>query len=214
MLTRTLGVAVLAAAVGLVPAAALGAPSAHLMVPHSAFFSLETHQDVLMDPQVFVAAPGAPASTGPRGIPIAAGERSALMTDDPQVPLLNAQGRALGVTAGTWFGGRGTIVFDPAEAHPRIAAAFAGLVPNGVYSLFEVTFGPSSNTFAPLDGTGRTNTFTANADGNGSIDVVAPAPLTHANGVVLVWHSDGTAHGTDRGQAGVTAHHQLIYRVP
>jgi hypothetical protein len=31
---------------------------------------------------------------------------------------------------------------------------------------------------------------------------------------LLVYHSDGVDHGQQRGQIGVTAHHQLIIRVP
>jgi hypothetical protein len=38
--------------------------------------------------------------------------------------------------------------------------------------------------------------------------------LTGANAVLLVYHSDGRTHGTSRGQLGVTAHHQLIAKVP
>ena len=42
--------------------------------------------------------------------------------------------------------------------------------------------------------------------------VTAPQLLTHANAVLLVYHSDKTFHGDQRGEIGVTAHHQLIAR--
>jgi hypothetical protein len=44
--------------------------------------------------------------------------------------------------------------------------------------------------------------------------MVAPGPIAHAEGVLLVYHSDDTDHGTERGQIGLNAHHQLIVRVP
>jgi hypothetical protein len=31
---------------------------------------------------------------------------------------------------------------------------------------------------------------------------------------VLIYHSDGQTHGASRGQLGVTAHHELIARLP
>ncbi len=205
----------LAAVFALGTAAASAAPVPHSMVPHAAFFSLETHQDALVDPQMFVAAPGSAGGAGLQGIVAAPNYRPALMTDNPDAPACNAQGRLLGFDLGRWFGARGTVNFDPAETKPRIATAFAGLVPGGVYSLFENTFGADGAvTFAPLDGTGTKNTFTADAQGYGGLLLTAPAPLTHANAILLVYHSDGTAHGMQRGEPGIDAHHQLIYRVP
>jgi hypothetical protein len=44
--------------------------------------------------------------------------------------------------------------------------------------------------------------------------VTTPTMLTRANAVLLVYHTDGQAHGLSRGVPGVTAHHQLIARVP
>lgn len=212
-LARTLGV--LFAAFTLTAAAASAAPSPHSMVPHAAFFSLETRQDVFVDPQMFVAQAGRPGGPGLQGVVAAPNTRTALMTDDPDAAALNAEGKSLGFTLGRWFGARGTLNFDAGENRPRIATAFAGLVPGGVYSLFENTFAADGGvSFAPLDGTGNANTFTADAQGNAALLVTAPAPLTHANAILLVYHSDGSAHGADRGRIGIDAHHQLIYRIP
>lgn len=38
--------------------------------------------------------------------------------------------------------------------------------------------------------------------------------MTHAEGLLLIYHSDGRDHGVQRGKIGVDAHHQLIVRVP
>lgn len=213
MLKRMLGV--LIAVIPFVPLVASAAPIPQSMVPHAAFFSLETRQDTFIDPQIFVPAQGRPGGAGLQNIVAVAGYRNALMTDDPDAQAYNAQGKALGFTLGRWFGARGTVNFDPSDKKPRIATAFAGLVPNGVYSLFEATFAADgTTTFAPLDGAGTANTFTADAQGNGGMLLTAASQLTHANAIVLVYHSDGSAHGTDRGVPGITAHHQLIYRLP
>ena len=209
---RMLGI--LIAVFSVAPVVASAAPAAHSMVPFAAGFALGTRQDVFVDPQMFVAAPGRAGGPGLQSIVASAGYRNALMDDDPDAQACNAQGKALGFTLGQWFGARGTVNFDAAESKPRIATAFAGLIPGGVYSLFTVTFAADgSNTWAPLDGTGTANTFTADAQGHGGILVTAPAPLTHDNAIMLVYHSDRTAHGMDRGAPGVTAHSQLIYRV-
>jgi len=44
------------------------------------------------------------------------------------------------------------------------------------------------------------------------VTLTAPQMLTHANAVLLVYHSDKTFHGDQRGEIGVTAHHQLFAR--
>jgi hypothetical protein len=94
-----------------------------------------------------------------------------------------------------------------------VTASFSRLIPGGVYSLFVATFRPTGNTFAPLDGRGLHN-FAALSDGTARASVYTPYHLAHANAVLLVYHSDGRAHGMSRGEPGVTAHHQLIARLP
>lgn len=185
----------------------------HAFVEHGAFFSLESHQPQLIDPQVFVARADAPAGTGPQDIVHVAGYRPALFTDNAASPAFTADGRPLGVSLGAWLGARGTLVIDMSlPASPRIRATFNGLIPRGVYSLFENHFSESGVTSTPLDGFGTNNTFTADPQGRGDITVSLRGPLTHAQAVLLVYHSDGAAHGMQRGQPGIDVHHQLIYR--
>ena len=85
---------------------------------------------------------------------------------------------------------------------------------NGRYSLFENHFGAAGATFTPLDGAGTANSFTASSDGTAQAELTIPGAITHAEGILLVYHSDGTDHGMLRGEIGVNAHHQLIVRVP
>jgi hypothetical protein len=185
----------------------------HAFVTGAEQTALETHADQLADPQVFVRQDGAAAVTGAQGIAHAAGLRSALMTDDPVTPAFNAQGKPLGFSLGSWFGARATMVYDPASAKPQVAMGFAGLSPGAVYSVFERRGGAASAGFAPLDATGTRTTFTADAQGNAALQLTLGAPLLPGNTIVVIYHSDGTAHGTDPGQPGITSHAQLMYRL-
>lgn len=184
---------------------------------HGTFFSSETHQPGAIDPQVFVQMPGALGGPGPQDIPHAAGLVPAPLSAPPDTLLYNAEGKPLGTTLGRWLTASGTGSVTPANdrAHAdRVSVSFTGLIPGGLYSLFEVTFRPSGNTFAPIDGSGLRHNFVALGDGTARATVLTPAPLTHSNAVLLVYHSDGRTHGRSRGTPGVTAHHQLIAPIP
>jgi hypothetical protein len=145
----------------------------------------------------------------------AAGIRPAFGVDDPNVQLVNAQGKALGLTLGAWFGARGEVKLSPLDSGgTSMTYALSGLVPRGVYSFFENHFSSEGVTFTPLDGSAEHNTFTASRRGTASGSILIPGSVTHSEGILVVYHSDGVTHGMDRGQIGVNAHHQLIIRVP
>ena len=181
---------------------------------HAWFFSHETHQVPPIDPQVFVVDPAAAGAVGPQGIRHAAGFRPAPMFGPHDIGIYNAHGKPLGFTLAAWFAGFGLVRITPAGAGSMVACRFRHLRPNGVYSLFENHFDRKPVGFTPLDGAGRAINFLADANGDATIVVRTPAPLTHANAVLLVYHSDNKAHGMSRGEIGVTAHHQLIARLP
>lgn len=182
-------------------------------VLHASFFSVETKQPTLLDPQVFVQEAGATAGAGPQGIQHSAGLRPAHLMDPPGTPLFGATGKPLGITLGQWSVAHGSVEIAPPQGgKSRATTRLAALIPNARYSLFENTFSPAGVTFKPLDGTGTSNSFTAGAGGTATLTIDAPGALTHENAVLLVYHSDGVDHGLSRGQVGVTAHHQLIAR--
>lgn len=182
---------------------------------HAGFFSKETKQATPIDPQVFVRAPGTPAGTGPQGIHHAAGYRPAPLSDAPGTSLYNADGKPLGFTLGAWLGASGqTAITRLPQGGAEVTARFAGLRPSGVYSLFENHFDRRPVGFTPLDGSGKSNSFSAKPNGTAEISVRVPAVPTNANAVLLVYHSDGRTYGSSRGQPGVAAHHQLIAPVP
>lgn len=184
-------------------------------VGHGAFFSRETHQATPIDPQVFVRSAGALAGVGPQKIEHAAGFSPVKLADGPSTPLYTAAGLPLHFTLRQWLGARGVAHVDAiGDGRYRVSTAFEGLMPNAHYSVFKVTFAPSGNAFAPLDGKGVANSFVATEHGSAKVTVIAPAPLTHDNAIVLVYHSDVKDHGMSRGVPGVNAHHQLVAKLP
>ena len=181
---------------------------------HAVFFSDETHQVKPLDPHAFVKDASAPAAVGPQNIPHAASFRPALVAGPLDVEAFNAQGKSLGFTVADWFAAKGSVHIKPSGDGAKIACRFTQLRPNGVYSLFENHFDQEPIGFTPSDGTGKGNSFTADANGSATISLLSPRPLTHDSAVLLVYHSDNTAHDTERGEIGVTAHHQIIVRIP
>lgn len=209
-----------ASMVGLVPLAmSRGAAAAQTgldlrFILHAVFFSDETHQAKPLDPHAFVKDAAAPAAVGPQNIPHAAGFRPALVAGPLDVEAFNAQGKSLGFTLADWFAAKGSVKITPTGTGAKIDCQFTQLRPNGIYSLFENHFDQKPIGFTPSDGTGQSNSFTADANGSAAISLVSPRPLTHDNAVLLVYHSDNQTHGEQRGEIGVAAHHQIIVRIP
>lgn len=182
---------------------------------HAAFFSAEVKLPATLDPQVFVLDDSAHASVGPQGIAHVAGIRNAHVADAPSLPIYDAQHRPLHMTLGEWLGARGEVTLTPvADGKETVVVRLAGLKPQGLYSLFENHFDQQPVGFTPLDGSAHDNTFRANVDGNAVVTVTSPNVLTHANAVLVVYHSDDVDHGMERGPIGVLAHHQLLARLP
>ena len=181
-------------------------------VTHAAFFSKETNQPKRLDPQVFVRDSAAPAAVGPQGIEHVAGVRSVLIDSDAKSTLvMNAKDEPLGFNLGQWLGAKGSAtITSVADGKAKITASFDGLRLDGHYSLFENHFDQKPVGFTPLDGTGEHNNFIADKSGRAKTTVTAPSMLTKVNAILLVYHSDGKDHGTERGPIGITAHHQLI----
>ena len=206
----------IAVALTLVGTAAIEAADSQQLTfkKHAAFFSSETKQPKPVDPHVFVQDPTSPAATGPQNIQHIAGVRPAFIEQDPETtPLFNAKGESLGFDFGQWLGADGKVTITPSEnGKAKISAQFSKLRPGGSYSLFENHFDQQPVGFTPLDGAGKANNFVADKKGAARVTVTAPQMLTHANAVLLVYHSDKTFHGDQRGEIGVTAHHQPIAR--
>ncbi len=181
---------------------------------HAVFFSNELHLAQPLDPHAFVRDASAQAAVGPQNIPHAAGFRPALVAGPFDVEAFNAQGKSLGFTLADWLAAKGSVKIAPTGTGAKIDCQFTQLRPNGVYSLFENHFDQKPIGFTPSDGAGKGNSFTADTNGSATISLLSPRPLTHDNAVLLVYHSDNQTHGEQRGEIGVTAHHQIIVRIP
>ncbi len=203
-------------ATAVVPASSVAAEPLHLeFVTHASFFSQETKQATPLDPQVFVRDPNAAQGLGPQGINHVKDFRTLLLGDPAETKLYSATGEPLGFTAGKWLAASGRVTITPdSKGGAEVTAMLEGLKAGGVYSLFENHFDTKPISFTPLDGVGTRNSFTAKRDGSATVTVHAPEVPTGVNAVLLVYHSDGKPHGESRGEVGVTAHHQLIAKVP
>jgi hypothetical protein len=191
------------------------APQSLPFVTHAEFFSQATRRTPVIDPQIFIKQEALPEATGAQGIEHVAGERPAQLDDVPELPVLNARGKPLGFTLGRWFAATGSVSFESLDTGgQRISVKFENLLPFGLYSLFRIAFTPAGAVFTPLDGTGTSNSFSAGAEGGAHLSIVANQPLAPGDAIVLVFHSDGRQHGDSRGELGVTAHQQLIVRLP
>lgn len=180
---------------------------------HMDFFSHESHLAQVIDPQMFTSAPGAAAGTGPQGVVHVAGYAPVSESATPTTPLFNADGVALGVTLGEWEAASGTVTLTCSSGADTVAAHLAHLIPGGVYSLFVVHLHAAANAarFTPL---GSTNTATSASDGALTITSKVAPCLSSGEAVLVVWHSDGSAHGASPGLIGVTQHNNLIAALP
>jgi hypothetical protein len=184
-------------------------------VTHAAYFSKEVALPSMLDPQVFVLDESEPAGRHWQGIEHVKGVRNARDNDAAGTAIYNAKGASLGMTLGQWLHAGGTVTLTPDSGdREEVSMALHNLKPGGHYSVFENHFDQQPTGFTPLDGTGTENSFVADANGAAMVKLSAPEQMTHQNAVLVVYHSDGTPHGSERGAIGETAHHQLIARVP
>lgn len=176
---------------------------------HMDFFSKETQQPAIIDPQMFVVTPGASAGTGPQNIPHAAGVAPVQATAPDSTSLLDAQGKSLDVTLGSWKAATGQATLTCQTDREMLSARFNKLVPDASYSLFDVHLSvQGAGRFTPLT---TSNSFRSGADGAGQLTVSGISPcLGSDDAVLLVWNSDGKPHGASLGSLGVDAHNQLI----
>lgn len=209
---------ILIGAVSLLSGLARAQTSPALTLPfetHAAYFTREVASPTILDPQVFVHDKNAQAERHWQGIAHVAGVRNAHADDPAGSDLYTATGASLGMSAGQWFGAGGTVTLAPrADGREDVTVVLHGLKPGGEFSLFENHFDQKPTGFTPVDGTGNGNSFVADSGGSARVTLVAPAQMTHANAVLVVYHSDNETHGSERGTIGETAHHQLIARLP
>jgi hypothetical protein len=178
---------------------------------YASYFSSRLQIVPPLDPQVFVSDPSVlVGGIGLQNIEHIAGLR-ALKLDDPDLPLLTAEGVRMGVTSKRWIAAGGTgSVADLGDGAQRVALAFENLVVFGSYTLFKHVVGASGLALVPLDGTGRESAFTADAAGSAKLEIRTPQALDPNGAITLVYNSDGKTHREAPGPIGLTAHDHLI----
>jgi len=159
---------------------------------------------------------------------------------DPSTPLISDLGREpvvapndQQVTWGAWSGVDGSIAVTCVEEGTRIELELSGLIPHGVYTIWNVTFEPPGFTgefdapglpanvkaFGPAGPSdGHRSMFLASADGESSFAVTTPPGALGTTGsipacaleefewhVVGLYHFDGRTYGPERGPAGTHA---------
>lgn len=190
-------------------APAFASVTEHFMT-HAHFETARVHADAEIDPEIFVADKSAPQGTGALGIMHDSGFRPARSSDNPSLPVYNAQGVGLSLNLGRWSGATGTADFTAQSrgTDSRVHCTFAGLVPFGIYSLFVGRVTHDGTTVTPLSE--ATNKLTASVDGFLDVSTQSTDPLETGDTLLLVYHSDGESHGVHRGELGITAHEQLL----
>jgi hypothetical protein len=165
--------------------------------------------------EVFVRDPSAASQTDDRGPINAPGFRRVGPSDDPNAELFDADGAPLLFTLDKWRAANGTADISSGPAETKVVMNFRRLIAFGRYSLFVRLTGDDGVRYTPLDGKGgQLNSFGADQAGLASVTVYSPGPLPSGAQIVVVYHSDATEHGASPGQFGLTAHQQLILRLP
>jgi len=210
-----LGTVLVVSILTVAPVAAADPSYPYTFATHAAFFSNETNQPAVVDPQVFVADPAVAAATGPQNIMHVSGYRPARATSDaPSVSLFTAQGIPLRFTLGEWLGASGTGTVVCTNGAAAAINQFSGLIPGGVYQLFRNQFtpqGPKRSPFGKPDASD--SVFTASKDGTAVVTSTLPFCPDPTDGVLLSYHSDSTVHGPLGGDIGINIHNQLLIRV-
>ncbi|MFZ1399642.1 MAG: hypothetical protein WAS33_22245, partial [Candidatus Promineifilaceae bacterium] len=128
-------------------------------------------------------------------------------------------GQPLWVDLNRWLAARGSGTYHQIGAEAVVAFQFDGLMPNGVYTLWCVTFDNPDFDWVieepcgAADGT--ENIFIADENGHGEIQLTMAAfpPSTDEiiHEIAVAYHSDGQTHGPIVGEFSKNAHIQLFY---
>ena len=135
-----------------------------------------------------------------------------LVTPDPRntlpdADLFTVSGVNLHLTWGQWSAATGTSAVHCAGGRTRARFDLSGLIPGGVYSIFHVTFNPTShNPVCSNSGEVATvESFTADASGNARLHAEDAGCLLDAEELRydVIYHADGNTYGAlpDRGDA-------------
>jgi WD40 repeat protein/serine/threonine protein kinase len=129
-------------------------------------------------------------------------------------------GEPLGFTVADWIAVRGSGTYTVHGSRATLDLSFEQLIPNGVYTLWCIELGllPGLTVLEehPCGARdGSENTFIADGDGKGAIQVEIDAfpPSTDEifYEVAIAYHSDGRTYGPHPGDFGANVHAQAFY---
>jgi len=190
---------------------------------HATAFSQINHLSTVVDPEVFVQDPNAPATTGYEGIAHLAGLRPARLADDPTMPLFDAQGIALGLSLGHWRTAEGSAHLSSDDEGSSLSVRLHHLVAFGHYRLFLRADSPGGARFIPIGDDASTREFFASGEGNAHLILPLPATQPSDASLVVIYESDdvgstsqddGSTGIDDPGTLGSIAHTQLEVALP
>lgn len=132
-----------------------------------------------------------------------------------------AKGVALNITLQDWLAATGSATYECDGDKATFKASFQNLIPMGVYTMWnfidaEPPTDPWQTLMWPLGKRdGSQAAFTADADGNGSLEAtVEPCPEMSGTqtlaGLATAWHHDGKTYGVSPGELGVVTFTQSM----
>ncbi len=136
------------------------------------------------------------------------------------------KGEPLGITLGEWLQHQGSGKYRCEDGIGTIELRFAGLVPNGVYSMwhFFVALPPPVPFTGILDlplgaRDGTESVFTADENGMASFEhrftpCLQMSDIWTTSGLALAYHSDGKTYGGSPGDFGLNAHVPIFVMLP
>lgn len=136
------------------------------------------------------------------------------------------KGKAMGMTLGDWFKGKGSGKYTCSNGKGTIKMNFSKLRPNAVYTMWHFFFAnpptkPSIGTYDIPMGTrdGAQSVFHTDDQGNAVFEKTITPCLQlsgeHiASGLAISWHSDGKTYGPLPGVFSMNSHVQLFTVLP
>ncbi len=136
------------------------------------------------------------------------------------------KGEPIGLTLGQWLRHTGTGTYTCENGTGTLETSFAGLVPNGVYTMWHAFMAlPPTEPFSgtldlPLGARdGSESTFVADSEGKASFEhsfkpCLEMSDVWTTSMLAINYHSDGKTYGAYPGDFGLNAHIPLFLMLP
>lgn len=118
------------------------------------------------------------------------------------------------ITRERWFAAHGSWKSSTEDGLLEARTSFAGLVPNGHYSLFSEHTAGGSMRMRPLDQSGSTSSFVASPEGTAVLTITLAQQSMPGDEILLVYHTNDVSHAKTIGKLGTDAFIQLRMKQP